>query len=252
MRLKRAPIRPKQSNLNDDQQTMRRSSTPTREVPAVFKPPSPKQSRFSKLKKWFSFSNTLSSPVTSNSSTDFDPTYGFASRISNQTYFKPNNLDSTIPMGLDFKTTIAGMGVQLDITPTESSSLSSSANIESQNNSKDMLFPLRQVLNNSNQNQTNVLFSSGKKRKQAEISSSTDETIMSSTSSDDNGVAIQRKRVKFDEQTHVATDSFFESRRIEHLKEQQPHYHVPQFKPLPSNGHLSLRDKIVDFFSKLI
>ncbi|XP_063708858.1 FYVE, RhoGEF and PH domain-containing protein 4 [Culicoides brevitarsis] len=152
---------------------------------------------------------------------------------NSQTYFKSSNVDSSIPSDVDFKFAIAGMlgGEHLSaVTPPPASnsglkSFKSETNLQNLNTpdaEKDILYPLRRSLDRQN--------SSGKKRKQEK-----EEETHNST-----------KRVKFSDKEDVASESFFERYDQQHCQE-----NVPKFKPPSSNG-MSLKDRIVDFFSKLI
>lgn len=150
---------------------------------------------------------------------------------NSQTYFKSANVDSSIPSDVDFKFAIAGMIGPEHLSPmklpTSTPKPSSSKSVET---SKDILYPLRRSLDRN---------SSGKKRRQQEAAE-TEAAHSGST-----------KRVKFNDKEDVASESFFERReRIRAEKYGQQQENVPSFKPQTSQ--MSLKDRIVDFFTKLI
>lgn len=189
--------------------------------------PEPSTSRFSRFKSWFSFR------LPSHNKDNSDPTYGFGNRCSSQTYFKTSNVDSSIPNDVDFKMALAGMlgGEHCSSLVSMPSTINTTTTTTPE--AKDVLFPLRTSLEAA---------SSSKKRKQQQDD---DETSTHSQGT---------KRVKFDDKEDVASESFFERRQKLHAEQYQENY-VPMFKPQPVNHHhhqMTLKDRIVDFFTKLI
>uniref|UniRef100_A0A336M426 CSON008359 protein n=1 Tax=Culicoides sonorensis TaxID=179676 RepID=A0A336M426_CULSO len=215
---------------------MRKSSTPTKQRPVSFpQPSSSSQSRFARVKSWFSF-HMSSQSNKSKDSVNSDPTYGFASRASNnQTYFKTSNVDSSIPNDVDFKMALGGMlgehCTSIDSMPStiNNTTTNNTQNMLTTPEAKDMLYPLRTSLDK---------VSSGKKRRQAECDENEKNTNYAT------------KRVKFDDKEDVASESFFERRERIHAALYQQENNVPSFQPPPNR--MSLKDKIVDFFSNLI
>lgn len=218
---------------------MRNSSTPTKQLPATFsQTPSatPSNTRFARFRSWFSFRRP-SPQQNSGKESGHDPTYGFGSRCTSQTYFKTANVDSSIPNDVDFKMAIAGMLGADHCTSIESvpSTINGTNNTNlTTPDAKDILYPLRTSLDGA---------SSGKKRKQESVNSTYES----------NGTNyLSTKRVKFDDKEDVASESFFERRERIHAQQyQQQENSVPYFKP-HVNDRMSLKDRIVDFFTNLI
>lgn len=216
---------------------MRNSSTPTKKFSAQqYRPQSlpatiPSHTRFARIKSWFSFRSASHSNNSKESVSD--PTYGFGSRCTNQTYFKTANVDSSIPNDVDFKIALAGMlggDHSIDSVPSTINATNNTNNMTTPD-AKDILYPLRTSLDR---------VSSGKKRKQvSDDDNSTDYLTNQST-----------KRVKFDDKEDVASESFFERRERLHAQQYQQENYVTTFKP--QTNHVSLKDRIVDFFTKLI
>lgn len=216
---------------------MRRSSTPTKPLPGVrllprpqSYPSNPTHTRFARIRSWFSFRKPFSHSNNSKESAASDSTYGFGSRCTSQTYFKTTNVDSNIPNDVDFRMAIAGMIGGDHCMPFDSKPSTNNTNVTTPD-TKDILYPLRTSLDG---------VSSGKKRKQDENNYADHMTNHLST-----------KRVKFDDKDDVASESFFERRERIHAQQYQQENYVPNFKPQISH-QVSLKDRIVDFFSKLI
>lgn len=166
------------------------------------------------FKNWFRKNPSSSTDVNeSRNADDFDPTYGFAKQLENRTYFRNNNVDTSIPM---------------DCLAVDQY--------------QDILYPLR-TSTGSNDSSSSGRYKNGNGR-------STEYTKSPVSAGTPNAniflpVTASRKRVQFDERSNKV--NVF--RR--HPHHNQPRANGYLFTPQPDNAKLSLRQRIANFFSNL-
>lgn len=166
------------------------------------------------FKNWFR-RNVSSTDV--NESQDFDPTYGFAKQLENRTYFRNNNVDSSIPMDC--------MGVD---------------------QYQDVLYPLR-TSTSSNESTSPDIYKTDNGNKPMELTRSPGSYNKPNINTNVFlPVTPLRKRVQFDERSNKVN-----------VFRRNPQYHNQQstkgylFTTEPDIAKLSLRQRITNFFSNL-
>lgn len=173
-----------------------------------------------KFKNWFRKNSVPTDINQSQNGDGFDPTYGFAKQLENRTYFRNNNVDTSIPMDC-----MGGDQYQ------------------------DVLYPLR-TSTGSTDNTNSNLYKTGngrpmeQKKSPISIHSANPNTnlFMSVTPV----TPVPRKRVQFDERSNKVN-----------VFRRNPQYHnQPRtkgyfFSTEPLNEKLTLRQRITNFFSNL-
>ncbi|KAM7357274.1 rho guanine nucleotide exchange factor 4 [Cochliomyia hominivorax] len=168
--------------------------------------------------------------TSNNTTSDHDPTYGFASRYSDsKSYFRTQNVDNTIPRAVQRE----------DL-------LQECVTVEGGGNFRDILFPLR-ASNGSNKSQT-----AGTKNVESGENSETENWCLPASLKEnfqDFNITTppQKKRVKFDE----SLDNLYEHKPQQTSQPFEFQCGHSQTEGGEGNARNSLRERIYDFFANL-
>lgn len=199
------------------------------------------------FKNWFHKNAAPSTDVNeSQNANDFDPTYGFAKQLENRTYFRNNNVDTSIPMDC------LGVDQYQDIlyplrTSTGSNDSSNSGHYKTDNGgptgNTNSPVSLSTPNASSGHYKTDNGGLTGYTKSPVSVSTPnvSSNIFMSS-------VGASRKRVQFDERSNKV-NVFRRHPQYQYHSQQRTKGYL--FNPQPDNAKLTLRQRITNFFSNL-